>query len=217
MKILTSAERLIEDDFKTPDKLKEEEKKEDDDMATHDFQIVASDTTVFQDYTKDYYNIEDREIIKLSLDEKVERFKLKKVTEEKVKIALPPGISHYYVMEMLDQPNCVQKALNYGARLMANKAMVRLGGLEAHQDNLMNIEHLILMACGTSHYATRYVAHLMNQLKCFEYVEAKIASEVTEDDFNFKNPSTAAVLSVSQSGETMDLLIPFRLAKKMGL
>ena len=73
------------------------------------------------------------------------------------------------------------------------------------------------MACGTSHYATRYVAHLMNQLKCFEYVEAKIASEVTEDDFNFKNPSTAAVLSVSQSGETMDLLIPFRLAKKMGL
>ena len=73
----------------------------------------------------------------MSLTDKVERFKLKKVTEEKVKIALPDGINHYYVMEMLDQPNCVQKALNYGARLMANKAMVRLGGLEAHQENLI--------------------------------------------------------------------------------
>ena len=27
---------------------------------THDFQIVASDTTVFQDYTKRYYNIGDK-------------------------------------------------------------------------------------------------------------------------------------------------------------
>lgn len=37
------------------------------------FQIVASDTTVFQDYTKQYYNIEDKEIIRISLSEKVER------------------------------------------------------------------------------------------------------------------------------------------------
>lgn len=43
----------------------------------------------------------------MSLTDKVERFKLKKVTEEKVKIALPDGINHYYVMEMRDQPNCV--------------------------------------------------------------------------------------------------------------
>jgi len=28
--------------------------------TTHDFQIVASDTTVFQDYTKGYYNIRDK-------------------------------------------------------------------------------------------------------------------------------------------------------------
>jgi fructoselysine-6-P-deglycase FrlB-like protein len=100
---------------------------------------------------------------------------------------------------------------------MTNKAMVRLGGLEAHQENLIQIENLILIACGTSHYATKYVEHLMKQLQIFEFVESKIASEITEDDFNFKNPHQAAVLSVSQSGETMDLLIPFRLAKQMGL
>ena len=178
---------------------------------------MASDTTVFQDYTKDYYNIEDREIIKMSLNDKVERTLLKKVTEEKVKIALPEGISHYYVMEMMDQPECVQKALNYGARLMTNKAMVRLGGLENHQTDLMQVDNLILAACGTSHYATRYAEHLIKQLGCFDYVDCKIASEITEDDLKFTNPKSAALLSVSQSGETMDLLIPFRLAHKMGL
>ena len=45
--------------------------------------------------------------MKLSLTDRVESTILKTVTEEKVKIALPPGIDHYYTMEMLDQPSCV--------------------------------------------------------------------------------------------------------------
>ena len=35
----------------------DEEEKKGEQAETHDFQIVASDTTVFQDYTKGYYNI----------------------------------------------------------------------------------------------------------------------------------------------------------------
>ena len=137
--------------------------------------------------------------------------------EEKVKIELPPGVTHYYIMEMLDQPASVNKALNYGARLMTNKAMVRLGGLEAKQDKLQQIESLVLAACGTSHYATVYAELLMKNLNCFEYIRCIKASEITEDDLRFKNPQTAGFLSVSQSGETMDLLIPFRMAERMGL
>ena len=44
---------------------------------------------------------------------------------------------------------------------MQNKAMVRLGGLEAHSDDLMEVNSLILAACGTSHYACMYASHLM--------------------------------------------------------
>lgn len=65
------------------------------------FQIVASDTTVFQDYTKQYYNIEDKEIIRISLSEKVER-ELLTAKEERIQVRKPPGIDHYYVVEMLD-------------------------------------------------------------------------------------------------------------------
>jgi len=118
---------------------------------------------------------------------------------------------------MLDQPNCVNKALNYGARLMTNKAMVRLGGLESHADQLSKINHLVLAACGTSFYACKYAEELMKRLNCFAYIEAKSAAEITATDLRFKTRHEAAILCVSQSGETMDLLTPFRLAKQMGL
>lgn len=116
-------------------------------------------------------------------------------------------------MEMLDQPNCVQKALNYGARLMHNKAMVRLGGLDAHEENLSQVNKLVLAACGTSFFACKYAEALMRRLGTFDFIEAKSASEITADDLRFKNRHQAALLCVSQSGETMDLLGPFRLAK----
>lgn len=104
---------------------------------------------------------------------------IKAVTEEKVRITLPEGVKHYYVMEMLDEPNCVQKALNYGARLMGGKAMVRLGGLEKYDSKLEDVENVILAACGTSHFATKYVEILMRELKCFQFIECKNASEIT--------------------------------------
>lgn len=57
----------------------------------------------------------------------------------------------------------------------------------------------------------------MRTLGCFDYIEAKQAPEISEQDLRFKHKGTAALLCVSQSGETMDLLGPFRLAKEMGL
>jgi glutamine---fructose-6-phosphate transaminase (isomerizing) len=70
--------------------------------APHLFQIVASDTTVFQDYTKQYYNIDDKQIIRLFLKDKFSSHTLREVKEERVQVRLPPGVDHYYIMEMLD-------------------------------------------------------------------------------------------------------------------
>lgn len=80
---------------------------------------------------------------------------------------------------------------------MQNKAMVRLGGLNSHEEALSQVNSLILAACGTSYYASRYAESLMKRLGCFEYVEAKPAGEITADDLKFKNRSQAAILCVS--------------------
>lgn len=59
----------------------------------------------------------------------------------------------------------------------------------------------------------------MRDFGCFTYIEAKKASEISECDLmNMKAlGGSGGFLSVSQSGETMDLLIPFRMAKECGL
>lgn len=54
----------------------------------------------------------------------------------------------------------------------------------------------------------------MREFGCFKTVDVKIASEILEEDFPEIN---GGLLSVSQSGETTDLLKPFELAGEKGL
>ena len=107
-------------------------------------------------------------------------------------------------MEMLIQPDAVARSLNYGARLMGGENMVKLGGLDSHFESLRNVDNLIIAACGTSNLAGKYGEYLMRELGCFKSVNSIIASEIKARDFPKKN---GGFLSISQSGETMDLLI----------
>lgn len=45
--------------------------------------------------------------------------------------------------------------------------MVKLGGLDRDEAELMNIENLLIAACGTSYYASLYGNHLMREFGCF--------------------------------------------------
>ena len=72
--------------------------------------------------------------------------------------------------------------MNYGARLMGGKNMVKLGGLEQNEDRLLQIENLVIAACGTSYYASQYMEYLLRKLGVFTYVESKMASEIVKAD-----------------------------------
>ena len=50
------------------------------------------------------------------------------------KVVLKEGISHFFIQEMLEQPEAVEKCLNYGGRLKGSEeGLVRLGGLDADE------------------------------------------------------------------------------------
>ncbi len=115
---------------------------------------------------------------------------------------------------MLEQPEAIAKSLNYGARLQGGKARVKLGGLDSNVEQLSEIKNLVIGACGTSFYAAQYGERLMQMLGCFNWVKALTASEIMGHDLPLKN---GGFLSVSQSGETKDLLDPFRMAGEKGL
>lgn len=131
------------------------------------------------------------------------------------KVKLKPGISHFFIQEMLEQPDSVEKALNYGGRLGGSEpGMVKLGGMDNDEEELIHIENLLIAACGTSYYASLYGSYLMREFGCFQMIDVKIASEIQTKDFPKRN---AGLLCVSQSGETTDLLGPFREAGKLGI
>lgn len=131
------------------------------------------------------------------------------------KVKLKEGISHFFIQEMLEQPEAVEKCLNFGGRLSGSQeGMVKLGGLDRDEGELINIENLLIAACGTSYYASLYGQNLMREFGCFQMVEVRIASEIQEKDFPKKN---GGLLCVSQSGETTDVLAPFRAAEIFGI
>ncbi|CDW73742.1 glucosamine--fructose-6-phosphate aminotransferase [Stylonychia lemnae] len=181
--------------------------------------IISSDLNILNEEFKDcdIRILPDKQIVQIKRDEQginVSYFQFPKSINGPT-IHLKPGIEHYFVQEMLEQPEAVQKCLNYGNRLDPNEyGMARLGGLESNEEKLLEIKNLVIAACGTSYYASLYGQRLMREFQCFDTIEVKIASEIDINDLRIEQ---GGLLSVSQSGETTDLLQPFQMAGKLGL
>lgn len=56
--------------------------------------------------------------------------------------------------------------------------MVKLGGMDNDEEELINIDNLLIAACGTSYYASLYGSYLMRDFGCFQMIDIKIASEI---------------------------------------
>jgi glucosamine--fructose-6-phosphate aminotransferase (isomerizing) len=103
-----------------------------------------------------------------------------------VQVELPEGCDHYFTMEMREQAHAIEKAMAFGGRLRSDD-IVKLGGLDSchaqercSPEILRRVENVVLAACGTSHYATRYVELIMRRMGIFQYVRAHIASEIQD-------------------------------------
>lgn len=174
---------------------------------------VASETTAFSRYTKRFISLQDGEVAVIKSDsaelnpsdEKegfLQRFPTSRLgVAPDVKVRLSPApYPHWTIREIMEQPKAVANALGYGGRVSDDH--VYLGGLENEKERMLRVQHLLIAACGTSLYASKYGAKLMRSLQSFESVDVEDASEVSADRFPRKNPG---LLVVSQSGETKDV------------
>ncbi|CAI5705601.1 unnamed protein product [Peronospora effusa] len=189
--------------------------------------FVASETTAFSRYAKRFISLEDGEVavIKSDLaelnpndDGKEEGFlqrfptsRLAVAPDVKVRL-LPTPYPHWTLREIMEQPKAVAASLGYGGRVSDDH--VYLGGLEAEKERMLHIKHLLIAACGTSLYASKYGAKLMRSLNAFESVAVEDASECTSDRFSKKD---GGLLVVSQSGETKDVHRALKTAKELQL
>ncbi len=127
------------------------------------------------------------------------------------------GYPHFLLKEMLEQPDAAQRALL--GRIIATPA----GGLApklpefeawAATGALPKITRVVLLACGTSYYAS-LIARAMIERWARLPVEPWIASE-----FRYADPvigPDCLVVAITQSGETADTIAAIKLAKAAGV
>lgn len=123
------------------------------------------------------------------------------------------GYDHFLLKEIMEQPETLRSTLN--GRVIPAENRAKLGGLNMTETELRNVEHVLIIGCGTASYAGMLVAYYLEQLVDGLTVEAQIASEFRYRSFHL--PKNTVALIVSQSGETADTLACLREIKRRGI
>jgi len=179
--------------------------------------FIASETSAFNRYTKNFISMNDGEIGILHEDGRsLDLSRMQEAPDQEVKLS-PAPYPHWTLKECVEQPEAIARALGFGGRLTSDQ--VQLGGLEKMRDSLASIKYLTLSACGTSLNAAKYAEKLMKHLGSFDTVHSLDAAETDSNDFprDAKRTKESAFLVVSQSGETKDVANVVNAAKENDL
>jgi glucosamine--fructose-6-phosphate aminotransferase (isomerizing) len=121
------------------------------------------------------------------------------------------GFDHFMLKEIFEQPQTVENTMR--GRLIQEDGTSKLGGLNMSHDDLMNIDQVIITACGTSWHSA-----LIGEMMIEDF--ARIPTEVEyASEFRYRNPiitPRTLCIVISQSGETADTLAAMREAKRRG-
>jgi glucosamine--fructose-6-phosphate aminotransferase (isomerizing) len=117
----------------------------------------------------------------------------------------PYPYEHWMIKEIREQPASIMRAMGLGGRLFGHDS-VRLGGLNDHREDLLALNHLILLGCGTSYNAGLHVAPLFRAISGFDTVSVYDGGEFTQHEIPASGRTTkTGIIMISQSGETKDL------------
>jgi len=181
--------------------------------------IVASDPAAIIGRTKKVIYLDDGEIAVLTPDNflitDLEQNKKEKLVEEiewDLEEAQKGGFAHFMLKEIFEAPEVIENAIR--GRLIEKDGLARLGGLEAIEEKLRNIQNSIIIACGTSYFAS-----LIGEYMIEEYTGLPVGVEYGSE-FRYRKPildEKTLILAISQSGETADTLASFKEAKRKGV
>lgn len=200
----------------------------------NDFIICTSETNGFAGLISEYIPLKDNNIIKISnasytnlinnmsssvdIDQltpneltDLSNYTIKKVCYENI-VENKGNYSHWMLKEIMEQPETLQKAYNYGGRI--NNNIIKLGGLDNISNIIKYIEFIYIIGCGTSYNASLIGELYLNEIKQFVCVKSVNACEFNENILpNIKNYCTSLCVFLSQSGETMDVYNCLKICK----
>ncbi len=120
------------------------------------------------------------------------------------------GHEHYMLKEIYDQKNAIYSTVAF-LRSMSNRIWDHLGFTK---QQIKNLDHLTLIACGTSWHAARIAQFYFEQI-CQIPTRVHLSSEFRY--MSFFPEKNAAYIFISQSGETADTLEAMRLVNSLDL
>lgn len=170
--------------------------------------FIASEPSAFQEWTNEFLILEEGEWVSLRIGQEIKsKNGFVKIEGEKIPDS-PNPFPHWTLKEIFEQPEAMSRSMNFGGRFLNNEK-VKLGGLEQNREELIKIEHLIIVACGTSKFAGICGSHFMRYLGAFKTVQVIDASEMRKEYLI----EGSGVLAISQSGETKDVHRVVKMAK----
>ncbi len=177
---------------------------------------ISSDIPAILSYTKDFYLLDDNEIVELTkdnvtfYDKDLNRIdKPIKSIEWGAASAEKDGYEDFMLKEINEQPNAIRETI--GAKL--DNGHIEIEDLNFTREYLESLNKIYIVACGTAMHAGLVAKTIFERL-CKIPVEVDIASEFRYRD-PIVNEKTLAIY-ISQSGETADTIAALKLAKSKG-
>jgi glucosamine--fructose-6-phosphate aminotransferase (isomerizing) len=180
--------------------------------------FVASDAAAVLDHTRSVIYLDDGEVAVLRADgyrildratAPVE--KAVRTIEWDLGVVERGGHAHFMLKEIMEQPESIGNTLR--GHLLEDHGGAHLGGLNLSEGELLDLDRIVLTACGTSWHAALIGEYLLEEL-------ARIPCEVEyASEFRYRNPlvdENTLVIGISQSGETADTLAAIREARQRG-
>lgn len=181
--------------------------------------FIASDATPFIEYTKNVVYMEDEEVALIDRQSGLKIVNIQNQQKDpyihelelKLEAIEKGGYDSFMLKEIHEQPRSIHDSIR--GRLNLNHGMLKMSGIDRHEEIWMNANRIIIVACGTSWHAGLVAEYLFEEF-------ARIPTEVEyASEFRYRDPIIQPgdiVIAISQSGETADTLAAIELAKEKG-
>ena len=176
--------------------------------------FLASDVSAFIAHTKKALELGQDQVVQVTPDKVVVTdLQGNAVTPNQYEItwdaqaAERGGFQHFMLKEIYEQPKAVADTL---LGRFPNSDSIELTELEKFS---VDYNRILILACGTA-----YHAGLIGKYAIEEWARIPVDVELASE-FRYRNPvlsSKTLVITISQSGETMDTLMALRHAKSLG-
>jgi glutamine---fructose-6-phosphate transaminase (isomerizing) len=179
--------------------------------------FLASDVAAFIAHTREALEVAEDQIVVLRRDGvQVSDFAGRAVQPRRFHVdwdasaAEKGGHDYFMLKEIAEQPKAVADTL---LGRIDDAGSLHLDEMRLSDDEIRDADKIIIVACGTSYYAglvAKYAIEHWTRIPC----EVELASE-----FRYRDPVVdrqTLVVTISQSGETMDTLMAQRYAREQG-